>query len=111
MQPESSSTVYEVRCYECEVSFPVGTKRCMYCGNRPGQRSLFSRELAPDPMIEFAPLGDLDDVDESVQPRPVDFEEDEDEQQPRSPLSRILGSFSWVILFVIISLYRFCAGQ
>lgn len=81
----------------------------MYCGNRPGQRSLFSRELAPDPMIEFAPLGDLVAADESTQPRPVDFEEDE--QPPRSPLSRIVGSFSWVILFVIISLYRFCAEQ
>ena len=32
---------YEVRCAQCDVSFPVGTKVCIHCGGRTGKSSQF----------------------------------------------------------------------
>lgn len=41
MQPslEGARTPYEVYCYDCRVTFPVGQKRCLHCGGRLGPRS------------------------------------------------------------------------
>ena len=106
-----SATVYEVRCHECDVSYPVGTKRCMYCGNRPGQRSLFTRDLAPDPLTDFAPLGDLATPEVSHVPSTLDYEEEDEEGTQRGgSVFRAFGNFTWIILFAVITIYRWCAG-
>ncbi|NNL67990.1 MAG: hypothetical protein HKP30_17205 [Myxococcales bacterium] len=36
-----SSPAFEVRCHDCDVSFPVGTKVCVHCGGRIGKPFLF----------------------------------------------------------------------
>ena len=38
MQAEKHTTPYEVLCHHCNVTFPVGTKRCVHCGGRLGRR-------------------------------------------------------------------------
>jgi hypothetical protein len=45
---------YEVWCTRCDVSFPVGTKRCMHCGARPvGERPAKSHTA-------YASIGETD---------------------------------------------------
>jgi hypothetical protein len=36
---------YEVRCFPCDVSFPVGTKRCLHCGARIRTKARATPEL------------------------------------------------------------------
>jgi len=34
MQASGPQNPYEVYCYQCNVSAPVGTRRCLHCGGR-----------------------------------------------------------------------------
>ncbi len=109
---DSMTTDFEVRCDDCSVSYPIGTKRCMYCGGRPGHKPLFARQL------QFDPLGELELSEEPIEPidslpsmnTPIDQQDDEAGEQPRSSLFRLFGNLSWVILFALITLYRACTG-
>ena len=100
---------YEVRCRHCDVSFPVGTKRCVHCGERTGVQPVFARNFADDPMADFGQPGDFS-AGETSTARPIDFA-DEEEAEPRgTSMFRALGNLSWIILFVAITVYRSCAG-
>jgi hypothetical protein len=111
----SMTTEFEVRCDHCDVSFPVGTKRCMYCGGRPGHKPLFARQITVDP------LGDIELLNEPFEPlepgapvarpiAPIDEPEEEEVEQARGSIFRLFGNLSWVILFALITLYRACTG-
>jgi hypothetical protein len=108
------TTDFEVRCDHCEVSYPVGTKRCMYCGGRPGHKPMFARQVGFDPLGEIEVLNDPFEPDVPPIRRsesPLEsIEEDEAEQQPRSSIFRLLGNMSWIILFAVLTLYRACTG-
>ncbi|MFT5442050.1 MAG: hypothetical protein ACI8W3_001092 [Myxococcota bacterium] len=109
------SEAFEVRCYNCDVTFPVGTKRCMHCGGKPGQQALFVPEIMGDPLGDFE---SLQREDESASPfgkgetprRPKVEDTAEEEPEQASPLMRILSSFGWLIVFAAITAYRQCAG-
>ncbi len=106
---EAPATLYEVRCHRCEVSFPVGTKRCMYCGGKPGGQPLFPSILHADPLEELAPMGEFQTREADSQPPPAPIEIDEEETEtPRAALFRILGNLSWIIVFAAFTLYRSC---
>jgi hypothetical protein len=50
MVKEISQTPFQVNCPRCHVSFPVGTKRCIHCGERIVQhRGIQTRILPPVP--------------------------------------------------------------
>ena len=106
------TTEFEVRCDHCDVSFPVGTKRCMYCGGRPGHRPLFARQIKIDP------LGDIELLNEPIEPgapvstpiAPIDEPDEDEVEQARGSIFRLFGNLSWVILFALITLYRACTG-
>ena len=86
-------SAYEVRCYQCNVSFPEGTKRCMHCGGRTGQQPV--KGLIPG--LET--------------PRPFQAEvEDGDENPLRRGPARIVMGAVWVLLALVASLYRVCTG-
>lgn len=36
MDNQNAVRDFEVRCYHCDTSFAVGTKRCIHCGGRLG---------------------------------------------------------------------------
>lgn len=36
---EGPQTPYEVYCYDCRVTFPAGTARCVHCDGRLGGRA------------------------------------------------------------------------
>lgn len=45
--PIGPQTPYEVYCYQCRVTFPVGTSRCIHCG-RPIGAPAAARDLFPN---------------------------------------------------------------
>lgn len=86
MQQEGPQNPYEVYCYHCKVSAPVGLRRCFHCGGRlTGQRD---RQLPTHPaMIE--------------------------DEEALDPSPRRLGGASpatamWILLLIGGSLYRLC---
>jgi len=111
----TSQDVFEVRCHRCEVSFPHGTKRCMYCGGKPS---------AGPPQVEFL---DMQAVEARVaaaagsapglpRTRKAEVEQEseaeveEEEPSLRQTLPRVAMSLAWVILLVVVSIYRACTG-
>jgi len=115
------TTKFEVRCDHCDVSYPIGTKRCMYCGGRPGHKPLFARQIAVDPLgdIEllnepFEPLEPLEPLEpgapESRPICPIAEADEEEVEQGRGSIFRLFGNLSWVILFALVTLYRACTG-
>jgi hypothetical protein len=80
-------TPYEVYCYECRVTFPLGTRNCVHCGRPigapPGAR-------VPNPLI---PTGDAVEAPD-----------------PLSTARRVGGLSLWVLLALGAALSRLCAG-
>jgi len=96
----TSQDVFEVRCHRCDVSFPAGTKRCMYCGGKPS---------AGPPGVEPLDLRTVEQQAQSIvferthpaglpQEAPVDEEEVEPELTLRQALPRVAMSLVWVAL-------------
>lgn len=86
-------TPYEVYCYDCRVTFPVGTRRCIHCG----------RPIATGPARGAPPLV----PGAPVPGAPVEPEEVE---LPGQISARRLGGMSlWVLLALGAALSRFCA--
>lgn len=114
---ESTLAVFEVRCHRCDVTYPVGTKRCMYCGDRPGPQSVFG---SPAQTSHGEDFGSLEDLMRQGEPEPTGAERgprhgdgtgnDDEPEPPRGMLLRMLGSLSWVILLIAVSLYRSCTN-
>jgi hypothetical protein len=93
MEPrkEGPQAPWEVYCYHCKTTFPVGTRQCVHCGRRIG------RETAPA-------------VEPTIHPLDADAAEDEALLEPR--LARRLGGLSlWVLLAIGAVVSRLCAGQ
>ncbi|MEZ4334635.1 MAG: hypothetical protein R3F35_23000 [Myxococcota bacterium] len=90
---QSGASPYEVRCPRCDVSFPIGTRRCVHCGGptaAPGAA----------PSLESGPF-------ERTQPEPVQIGEEE-APGVGSSLLKLSGSLFWIVALVIFSLVRHC---
>jgi len=85
-------TPYEVYCYDCRVTFPVGTPQCVHCG-RPIGTMPPARGARP-----IVPAGVAHRPDEHELPGPLN--------------ARRLGGMSfWVLLALGAALSRMCAGS
>lgn len=131
---ESRLSQYEVRCFRCDVSFPVETRTCIHCG---GATSAASESAGSAPVFEFgsrsgaenAPgwRGGENSLRESMggvsdQPPPVD---NLDERSSASPISEptsepsvgrsilgSMGSLIWIALLIAFSLAgRMCGDE
>jgi hypothetical protein len=82
---------YEIYCYQCNVSAPVGTRRCIHCGGRlsGGQRP------------QRAELLDLFEADSGEA-------EEESEEFTTSIGSAAPKVALWILLLLGGFLYRFC---
>ena len=89
-------TPYEVYCYGCKVTFPIGTRRCVHCG-RPISGSQLTRGIGP-----ITPGG--------PGPGPADLP-DEMELPGQVSVRKMGGMSLWVLLALGAALSRFCAGQ
>lgn len=87
---EGPQTPFEVYCYHCHVTFAAGTRRCVHCGARLGDR--------PGPPGLFAPpeaSGDLADADAAE----------------LSVGRRLGGASLWVLLALGAVVLRMCAER
>jgi hypothetical protein len=51
---EGAQTPYEVYCFDCRVTFPVGTRRCLHCGSplyAPGETAKHDPDMPRQPPI------------------------------------------------------------
>ena len=129
---------YEVRCLNCDVSFPIGTKVCIHCGGRiteqgafiamedpaefptsaaPGDYTISSS--APEPKTSSAdtPFGVFDEAgifqDDSRSEPANDRAYQEEAEAPGfvQMLMRSAGSFIWIALLIAFSLSRSCENS
>ena len=81
---------YEVYCYQCNVTAPLGTRSCIHCGNR------LSRPRSQPGAVLSTPFETPEE------------EETLGDDSPRfgviSPMTAI-----WILLFIGGSLYRLCS--
>jgi len=102
---------YEVRCPRCDVSFPVGTRKCIHCGGPTGtvdQAVTLESLLHPS----TAPVDEYADPEFEVpgqEERELEVS-DEPSSIGRS-LIRSLGGFVWVIVLIGFTLARNCGGE
>ena len=94
MRAPGPQNPYEVYCYRCNVTAPVGTRRCLHCGG-----PLSREEPSPRRAALAALVGaDIDQTEEVVE---------ETDPSVGSVLPKIAV---WVLLLIGGFLYRFCNG-
>lgn len=99
--PDLQSPAVEVRCHRCDVSFPVGTKRCIHCGERIG------RPLFGGPAPGHAPEGE-EAEDVAVLRGSGDVEAEEADAEPQGRLLRAGFTLFWVVVAVLSAVMRSC---
>jgi hypothetical protein len=87
MRAAPPANPYEVYCLRCRVSFPVGTKTCLHCGQRIG------RPAAAEAALLERPAAADEDVFADLPARSVAF----------SPMT-----FVWLLAAVVTVIYRSC---
>jgi len=100
MQARGPQNPYEVYCFQCNVSAPVGTRRCVHCGGRLSgpqdpRRSTLAGLLEPESLAGL------------LEPESSEAEEDGEE------LATSIGSAApkivlWIVLLIGGFLYRYC---
>ena len=104
-----SGKQFEVHCLHCDVSYPVGTKQCIHCGNRIGTRSVLS--LARGARDFTVPTDDEEPFSvRGFTPRPMEDAEPAEiaeDSSRRSPF-RIGMSVIWLVVLAIGMLGRMC---
>ena len=108
------STEYEVRCSRCDVSFPVGQKRCIHCGGRLGSRGV--KEMGFTPAEGFKPPGVGYDSSEQGQGlraasgTPLAMDEESESEAPAGRFGFLRGGMTlvWIVLAGLYSILRAC---
>ena len=90
---EGPQTPFEVYCFNCGVTFPVGTRRCVHCGGPIGRRS---PRIAPQLAAAVAAAAE-DPVEEEAPAEP-------------STGRRVGGLSLWILLALGAALTRMCSG-
>ncbi len=105
---------YELCCPVCNVSYPLGQKRCVHCGGRTAKKYV---EM-PDARPEFTDgLGEIEPEPEPAvafggEGREMVFlprEANDEVDAPRGGWIRRLGGLTWIILFVVLTAVRMCS--
>ena len=87
VQQSGPQTPFETFCPQCRVTFAIGTRRCVHCGQRLGGARVQPRAVAP---------ASLEDGDP------------EELGGRRGMLSPMTGI--WIMLALFGALYRVCSG-
>jgi hypothetical protein len=82
MREPASPNPYEVSCARCRVTFPVGTRVCLHCGQPIGRPAVVLRPAGPEEILE-----------QDLPARPLAF----------SPMTLV-----WVLAAVATVIYRAC---
>jgi len=87
MRGATPANPYEVYCRHCNVSFPVGTRVCVHCGQPIGRAAAVPRALLGGP-------GPLD--------------EDPPDELPTRSMAFSPMTFVWLLAAVATVIYRSC---
>jgi len=112
---------FEVFCPHCDVTFPVGTRKCIHCGGKTARSDGHSvRPLN----VDFSFGSAESDADEAfdapsapvpqIFQRPEESQDFDPEEQPQSPLRSILGSMgslTWIALLIAFSIFGRACGE
>ena len=108
------TSLYEVRCDECLVSFPPGTKKCLHCGERLGKQR---RQPPPRPIMRAQPGQEMEDFISGPPEAQRELEKflpppSEDERERSGPRTAIrLGvNFLWIVGAILITALQMCRG-
>lgn len=94
-QHSQQSPVFEVRCQNCDVTFPIGTKQCIHCGQKIGRPRFLSRGSEEGVPVLASP----DEVEEA-------------EVQPRGGRWLRAGfTIFWLLLAILSATARSCQGE
>ena len=125
------SSIFEVRCAHCDVTFPAETRRCVHCGraiHSPNQvgvltsiaNSGLESGLESGWESGWESGGESDRETGVRSPKPIDVMSNQVEHEgdvPDEPASigrsiiRSLGGFIWVIVLIGFTLARNCGGN
>ncbi|MBW2315245.1 MAG: hypothetical protein JRH10_13730 [Deltaproteobacteria bacterium] len=95
----SNPPAYEVSCQFCSVTFPIGTKHCIHCGERIGRAPLFQPTAGEDGMP----------VLQEAEPYELTEAADEAEEAPRKWRGMRVGiTLLWLVLAAAL---RVCRGE
>jgi len=86
MRGTTPANPYEVYCTHCSVSFPVGTRVCMHCGQPIGRVAVAAAALRG--------------------PGPID--DDPQEELPTRSMAFSPMTFVWLLAAVATVIYRSC---
>jgi hypothetical protein len=92
MKTPGPQNPYEVYCYQCNVTAPVGTRRCLHCGGSLSRGAQNPRRAALAALVG-AEFGEADE---------------EGEETPPSTASLLPKIALWILLLFGGFLYRFC---
>jgi PHP family Zn ribbon phosphoesterase len=92
MRTPGPQNPYEVYCYQCNVTAPAGTRRCIHCGGSISRGVQDPRRAALAALVG-AELGEADE---------------EDDEAPPSAASLVPKIALWILLLFGGFLYRFC---
>lgn len=101
---------YEVRCPRCDVSFPIGTGKCVHCGGgtvNPDDAVLLKSQILASTGTDEFPDAILALPEEEER----EFGEPEEPASIGRTLMRSLGGFVWVIVLIGFTLARNCGGE
>ena len=96
MPKKGAEPSFQVYCHSCNVTFPVGTRRCIHCGGATTTQETAARLQALRELpFEF---------------EPADGPPMEEEPEQESPRRGGRGlALMWLLLAVAASIYRTCA--
>jgi len=109
----SKAYEYEVRCPHCNVSFPVGTKRCLHCGARTVHGPA-ARAASGDDALPFLAAMSRDEArpGDVRRPLPIDApDEDEEQTLARGGLVRAAITGLWILVAIGFSILRACTEK
>ncbi len=102
---EGPQTPFEVYCFNCKVTFPIGTRRCVHCGARVASSEGTGLALHIARAARAAG-GDSSQVEVPGAEFPGEEVEETLPRQPKlSPIARV-----WIVLALFGALIRICSG-
>ena len=91
MRTSGSQNPYEVYCYQCNVTAPIGTRRCVHCGGRLSGAQEPRRATLTD-LLEGRITG-----------------ADEEGEEPTASIGSAAPKIAlWILLLIGGFLYRYC---
>ena len=114
----SPTAIYEVRCPRCDVSFPVGTRKCIHCGNPTVGadrvailESMLESSTAPPPDDGYSDLTEIPGTVFFPDQNERELETSDEPSSVGRSLIRSLGGFIWVVVLIGCTLARKCGGE